>query len=191
MKQVRRLQQFQLCQQPVAHSRCSNRKRKFCRRFIDVSTAGWACHAMRRIVLIDLEFRQLVSGPRCIPACVPKAACEPAITTCTGSSCQLVTSPTVGELVLNRRTAKIQNDMGCCVQDSLEWYQCVSWKTGQHVLDRTSSVARVAVTSRPSCQRMAPKCHIFVCHLLDFLEQNEDNIGRRTHNPDGLPPQPD
>ena len=28
-------------------------------------------------------------------------------------------------------------------------------------------------------------------HLLDFLEQNEDNTGRRTNNPDGLPPHPD
>jgi len=27
-----------------------------------------------------------------------------------------------------------------------------------------------------------------VCHLLDFPEQNEDNTGRRTNNPDGLPP---
>jgi len=33
-----------------------------------------------------------------------------------------------------------------------------------------------------------PKFHIFVRHLLDFLEQNEDNIGRRTNHPDGLPP---
>ena len=28
-------------------------------------------------------------------------------------------------------------------------------------------------------------------HLLDFLEQNEDNTGRCTNNPDGLPPYPD
>jgi len=28
-------------------------------------------------------------------------------------------------------------------------------------------------------------------HLLDFLEQNEDNTGRRTNNLDGLPPHPD
>jgi len=28
-------------------------------------------------------------------------------------------------------------------------------------------------------------------HLLDFLEQNEDNTGRRTNNLDGLPPDPD
>jgi len=28
------------------------------------------------------------------------------------------------------------------------------------------------------------------CHLLDFLVQNEDNTGRRTNNPDGLPPHP-
>jgi len=28
-------------------------------------------------------------------------------------------------------------------------------------------------------------------HLLAFLEQNEDNTGRRTNNPDGLPPHPD
>jgi len=28
-------------------------------------------------------------------------------------------------------------------------------------------------------------------HLLDFMEQNEDNMGRRTNNPDGLPPHPD
>jgi len=36
-----------------------------------------------------------------------------------------------------------------------------------------------------------PKCHIFVCHLLDFLEQNEDDTGRFTNNPDGLPSHPD
>jgi len=29
------------------------------------------------------------------------------------------------------------------------------------------------------------------CHLLDFLEQNEDNTGIHTNNPDGLPPHPD
>jgi len=29
------------------------------------------------------------------------------------------------------------------------------------------------------------------CHLLDFLEQNEDNTGRSTNNLDGLPPDPD
>jgi len=29
------------------------------------------------------------------------------------------------------------------------------------------------------------------CHLLDFLVQNEDNIGRWTNNPDGLPTHPD
>jgi len=29
------------------------------------------------------------------------------------------------------------------------------------------------------------------CHLLDFLVNNEDNTGRRTNNPDGLPPHPD
>jgi len=29
------------------------------------------------------------------------------------------------------------------------------------------------------------------CHLLDFLVQNEDNTGRCTNNPDGLPPHPD
>ena len=29
------------------------------------------------------------------------------------------------------------------------------------------------------------------CHLLDFLVQNEDNTGRHTNNPDGLPPHPD
>jgi len=28
-------------------------------------------------------------------------------------------------------------------------------------------------------------------HLLDFLEQNDDNTGRRTNNLDGLPPHPD
>jgi len=28
-------------------------------------------------------------------------------------------------------------------------------------------------------------------HLLDFLVQNEDNAGRCTNNPDGLPPYPD
>jgi len=28
-------------------------------------------------------------------------------------------------------------------------------------------------------------------HLLDFLLQNEDNIGRHTNNPDGLPLHPD
>jgi len=28
------------------------------------------------------------------------------------------------------------------------------------------------------------------CHLLDFLVQNEDNTGRHTNNPDGLPPHP-
>jgi len=28
------------------------------------------------------------------------------------------------------------------------------------------------------------KGRIFVCHLLDFLEQNEDNTGRCTNNPD-------
>ena len=28
-------------------------------------------------------------------------------------------------------------------------------------------------------------------HLLDFLVQNEDNTGRYTNNPDGLPPLPD
>jgi len=28
-------------------------------------------------------------------------------------------------------------------------------------------------------------------HLLDFLLQNEDNTGRHTDNPDGLPPHPD
>jgi len=28
-------------------------------------------------------------------------------------------------------------------------------------------------------------------HLLDFLEQNEDNTGRRSNNLDGLPPHPD
>ena len=28
-------------------------------------------------------------------------------------------------------------------------------------------------------------------HLLDFLEQNEDNTGRCTNNLDGLPPHPD
>jgi len=27
-----------------------------------------------------------------------------------------------------------------------------------------------------------------VCHLLDFLEQSEDNTGIRINNPDGLPP---
>jgi len=27
--------------------------------------------------------------------------------------------------------------------------------------------------------------------LLDFLVQNEDNTGRHTNNPDGLPPHPD
>jgi len=29
------------------------------------------------------------------------------------------------------------------------------------------------------------------CHLLDCLVQNEDNTGRRTNNPDGLPRHPD
>ena len=29
------------------------------------------------------------------------------------------------------------------------------------------------------------------CHLLDFLEQNKDNTGRRTNNLDGLPPHTD
>ena len=29
------------------------------------------------------------------------------------------------------------------------------------------------------------------CHLLDLLVQNEDNTGRDTSNPDGLPPHPD
>jgi len=29
------------------------------------------------------------------------------------------------------------------------------------------------------------------CHLLDFLVQNEDNKGRHTNSPDGLPPHPD
>ena len=29
------------------------------------------------------------------------------------------------------------------------------------------------------------------CHLLDFLVQSEDNTGRHTNNPDGLPPHPD
>jgi len=28
-------------------------------------------------------------------------------------------------------------------------------------------------------------------HLLDILVQNEDNMGRHTNNPDGLPPHPD
>jgi len=28
-------------------------------------------------------------------------------------------------------------------------------------------------------------------YLLDFLVQNEDNTGRHTNNPDGLPPHPD
>jgi len=28
-------------------------------------------------------------------------------------------------------------------------------------------------------------------HLLEFLEQNEDNTGRRTNNLNGLPPLPD
>jgi len=28
-------------------------------------------------------------------------------------------------------------------------------------------------------------------HLLDFLVQNEDDTGRHTNNPDGLPPHPD
>jgi len=28
-------------------------------------------------------------------------------------------------------------------------------------------------------------------HLLDFMVQNEDKTGRRTNNPDGLPPHPD
>ena len=28
-------------------------------------------------------------------------------------------------------------------------------------------------------------------NLLDFLVQNEDNTGRDTNNPDGLPPYPD
>jgi len=28
-------------------------------------------------------------------------------------------------------------------------------------------------------------------HFLDFLVQNEDNTGRHTNNPDGLPPHPD
>ena len=28
-------------------------------------------------------------------------------------------------------------------------------------------------------------------HLLDFLVQNEDNIGRRTNSPNGLPIHPD
>jgi len=35
----------------------------------------------------------------------------------------------------------------------------------------------------------APECTFH--HLLDFLEQNEDNTGRRTNNLDGLPPNPD
>jgi len=29
------------------------------------------------------------------------------------------------------------------------------------------------------------------CRLLNFLMQNEDNTGRHTNNPDGLPPHPD
>jgi len=29
------------------------------------------------------------------------------------------------------------------------------------------------------------------CHLLDFLEQNEDSTGRHTNTLDGLPPHPD
>jgi len=29
------------------------------------------------------------------------------------------------------------------------------------------------------------------CHLLDFLEQNEDNTNRRTKSLDGLSPHPD
>jgi len=28
-------------------------------------------------------------------------------------------------------------------------------------------------------------------HILDFLQQNEDNTGRLTNNLDGLPPHPD
>ena len=38
--------------------------------------------------------------------------------------------------------------------------------------------------------RMICKYHIFVCHFLDFL-QNEDDRGRCTNIPDGLPPHPD
>jgi len=29
------------------------------------------------------------------------------------------------------------------------------------------------------------------CHLLDFLVKNQDNTGRHTNSPDGLPPHPD
>jgi len=38
------------------------------------------------------------SIPRSIPACLPEATCEPASTTCTGSSQRLATSATLEEL---------------------------------------------------------------------------------------------
>jgi len=47
---------------------------------------------------IDLALRQPVSeGPRYTPVCVPKTTCEPASTTCTGSTRRLETSATLGE----------------------------------------------------------------------------------------------
>ena len=51
-------------------------QKKLICRFVDVSAAWRGCHMMRHVVQIGPEFWQPASrGPRCIPACVPKATC--------------------------------------------------------------------------------------------------------------------
>ena len=53
---------------------------------------------MKRV--IDLEYWQPMSEGlryRPVPACVPEETCEPASTTCTGSSQRLATSATLEE----------------------------------------------------------------------------------------------
>ena len=84
-----------------------------------------------------------------------KAICEPASTTCTGSSRRLVRGTTLGQLESHGH-ARLQIQNGacrCCAQDSLERSQCGSWKTGPAIVQTprdslTSDVTIVLMTLR-------------------------------------------
>ena len=64
----------------IACSMLAVRQQKWlCRQVVDVSAARRGHHVTRCVEQLDLEFWQPASGgPRCIPACVREATCEPA-----------------------------------------------------------------------------------------------------------------
>ena len=131
-KRVRWLQQFQLRQQPVPCSQCSNRKGSVagsstCPRHDEVATRwGVQCrstwnvgnwcqrvrHVFRRV------FQKRLVNQQAQLVLDPLSDWQPV---------QLLKSwsHTVAQL-------EIQNGVCHCVQDSLERCQCGSWKTGEH-----------------------------------------------------------